>query len=207
MKKINLSKSSNPKKREFRIKRQKSLKKRLFSAYPREEESTNVVNASKEFKGKINFNMIKAITPLLPPILNSSNYYNTSVQVTVANDESNPNIRANSSLKKVSSIAKQKKKKAKTRRFSEVREDSTPEISNVESGSDSREKVSAPLELQHRIDVLRNGKKPVLQHLINMNIEPSTRILNDFIKSPTTISDNLKIKIVNQSNTLKSNCK
>ena len=41
IKKLNLSKSTNPKKKEFRIKRQKSIKKRLFSAYPRDEEQAH----------------------------------------------------------------------------------------------------------------------------------------------------------------------
>ena len=48
------------------------MKKRLFSAYPREEEDAyNAV--ANEFKGKvISFNRNKAISPLLPPILGNS---------------------------------------------------------------------------------------------------------------------------------------
>ena len=126
--------------------------------------------------------------------------YNTSVQIKLSNE-------VNSTLKKVKSNAKQKGKKANTRRFSECREDSENEISNVGNRSDSLEKMSAPMQLQHRIDVIRKEKKPILQHLINMNIESNPRIANEFVRSPTSGSNTIYGKFGNQSTTFKSTCK
>lgn len=100
--KVNLSNTTNSKKREFRIKRQKSLKERLFTAYPREEEEAyNAV--AQEFKGKVlSFNRNKAISPLLPPIIgNTKNKSNSNPLAAKGNPQVNiSNIQGSSTNKK-----------------------------------------------------------------------------------------------------------
>ena len=81
------------------------------------------------------------------------------------------NIHGGSAIKKAKPITKKSSKKSSTRRFSEWREEDNNN-SNIDSVGESMDKSKAPLPLQHRIDVIRATKKPILQHLIKMNIEP-----------------------------------
>lgn len=69
--------------------------------------------------------------------------------------------------------------------------------------------MKAQLQLQHRIDVIRATKKPILQHLIKMNIDSGSRVTNDFIRSPTASSKAQSSKIMHQNTAynFKSTCK
>lgn len=89
-----MSKTSNTKKKGFRIKRNKTLKKRLFSANPREEVTTPEnkleIKAVRDKNSYINRN--KGISPLLPPITHTYNHKESHISGPV---RSNPDIGKN----------------------------------------------------------------------------------------------------------------
>jgi len=113
------------------------LKKRLFSANPREDPECHHNIAVQDFKGSmINFNKTKGISPLLPPIsagIKSKNeYYVGPVKSNPVVNKSNIQGTANfKKLKTVNKSSAQKKSKSKSRRFSDVRDKSTSETSNL----------------------------------------------------------------------------
>lgn len=100
-------------------------------------------------------------------------------------------------------------KKSNTRRFSEWRQEIASNNSQIENICESIDKMKAQLQLQHRIDVIRATKKPILQHLIKMNIEPGSRVVTDFVRSPTASSNAQNSKILHQNTAynFKSTCK
>ena len=153
------SKTSNTKKKGFRIKRNKTLKKRLFSANPRDEITNPDYNLEiKAVRDKNSYiNRNKGISPLLPPIAHTYNHQKSHISGPVRSnpDIGQSNIEQIAAMKKTKTMFK-KGKKSKGRRYSDVHDKTTTCASNPYNRVDSMDWKRTQQKPPSKFEVVKN---------------------------------------------------
>lgn len=185
-----ISRTTNLKRKNVRIKRQKSIKKRLFSANPKDETNTYATQSvATTFVHKISkFNKGNRASPLLPPIATNmkQTMYKPKSPVKEHIEQTGGTIRSGSTVKISKRTSKAKKIKGnKSRRMTEFSEGSSLNQTNTNHRNNSTDENQSQLQLQHKINKIR-GVKGDLKPIVITNGMFGHQFQHDHILSPTT---------------------